>query len=72
MGKKIDAGQAVKEFCNAWFAMGEPDRAAEFLDSDVCFVGAGDREYARGKQEVLEKKQITLLIRRSLSYMNSL
>ena len=22
MGKKIDAAQTVKEFCNAWFALG--------------------------------------------------
>ena len=54
MGKKIDAAQTVKEFCNAWFALGEPLRAAEFLDSDVRFVGAGDREYAHGKQEMLD------------------
>ena len=54
MGKTMDAGRAVKEFCNTCFMLRKPELAAEFLDSDVRFAGAGDREYACGKQKVVD------------------
>ena len=54
MGKKRDARLAVEEFCNTWFALREPEKAAEFLDSDIRFEEAGKREHAHGKQEVLD------------------
>lgn len=54
MGKKREAGLAVEEFCNTWFTLREPEKAAEFLDSDIRFMEAGKREHAHGKQEVLD------------------
>ena len=52
MTPQEEAKQTVKAFCNAWFALRDPRRTAEFLTDDIQFVGTGENEYARGKAEM--------------------
>ena len=39
MGKTMDAGRAVKEFCNTCFMLRKPELAAEFWTVDVALQG---------------------------------
>ena len=42
----------LRDFCGAWFARRDASGVLEFFTKDVCFVGTGENELARGKDEM--------------------
>lgn len=48
----ITAEETAQQFCRAWFELCDADKAADFLEEDVSFVGTGQEELALGKEHL--------------------
>ncbi|MBC8569574.1 response regulator [Oscillospiraceae bacterium NSJ-54] len=50
--KERTAKETLEAFCRAWFAERSREETLGFLSEDVGFVGTGEEEFARGKEEM--------------------
>ena len=50
--RECGAIECVQEFCRVWFEERDAGAASAFLAEDVYFVGTGEYEHARGREEM--------------------
>ena len=51
---QMSAEQTVSAFCRSWFERRSAEETAAFFSPDVCFVGTGEKEFARGIGQMTE------------------
>lgn len=52
MGNRETAVEALQNFCGSWFEQRDIMKSIEFLAADVEFIGTGENETARGREEM--------------------
>ena len=51
MRRQMTAIETIREFCRVWFEERDWKKTVEYLTEDVTFVGTGEHESARGKED---------------------
>ncbi|WP_276974383.1 response regulator [Dielma fastidiosa] len=51
--RNVDAKQTAVNFCIAWFQERDLKQAANYLCEDVQFIGTSEKEFANGKDEMM-------------------
>ncbi|MBS7009365.1 response regulator [Anaerostipes sp.] len=54
MGKLMNASETVRELCTCWFELRDAEKTAEYLSDDIKFIGTGEKEYACGREEMVQ------------------
>ncbi|WP_420908086.1 response regulator [Dysosmobacter acutus] len=51
---QLSAEQTLRSFCRSWFERRSAEETVAFFSPDVCFVGTGEKETARGIDQMAE------------------